>query len=287
MTKRQRGPAGIVEEVDFGVAELRPDTDRPGGWTLLLDGHPQSYVDVADARHLEFEYVRRLASVLDFAAPARAPLAVLHLGGGALTLPRYTASTRPKSVQRVVERDAKLIAMVRAALPLPRGADLRVRADDARVAVEGTAAGRFDVIVGDVYGGARVPAHLTTVEYATDVARVLATGGIYMVNLSDGPPLTFARSQVATLRQVFGEVCLMAEPGVLRGRRFGNVVLAAAMSGGRLPLAELAAAAARDPFPARLVAGADLDRFVAGARPVVDASAVDSPPPPTGLFGSR
>jgi hypothetical protein len=209
-------------------------------------------------------------------------------------------------VQRVVEPDVALTALVRRVLPLPRGADLRVRAADGRAAVEASAAGRFDVVVVDVYGGARMPARFTSVEFARAVARVLRQGGRYAVNLADGPPLDFVRGQVATLAAVFAEVCLIAEPGVLRGRRFGNIVLAAAagpvddgpppaapradaepggIDGGGLPVAELARSAARDPFPARLLAGEELDRFVAGARPVTDADAADSPPPPPDLFG--
>jgi hypothetical protein len=54
----------------------------------------------------------------------------------------------------------------------------------------------------------------------------------------------------------------------------------------RLPVAALAAAAARDAFPARLVHGRDLVRFASGARPVTDAVAVDSPAPPPSLFGT-
>ena len=133
---RRRGPAGVVAQVDFGVAELVPDTDRPDAWTLVLDGYPQSYVDTADPTHLEFEYMRRFASIVDAAAPLGRPLSVLHLGGGALTMARYVAATRPRSGQRVIERDAALIEVVRRVLPLPRGADIRVRAEDARVAVE-------------------------------------------------------------------------------------------------------------------------------------------------------
>jgi spermidine synthase len=161
--------------------------------------------------------------------------------------------------------------------------DLRVRIADARYAVEATAPRRYDLVVTDVYGnGARVPARLTSTEFAAAVARVLRPGGRYAVNLADGAPLAFVRGQLATLREVFAEVCLLAEPSVLRGRRFGNLVLAA--GDGPLPVADLAAAAARGPFPARLVHGRDLDRFVAGAKPVSDATAVDSPEPPAALF---
>lgn len=279
---RRRGPAGVVAQVDFGVAELIPDTDRPDAWTLVLDGYPQSYVDVSDPTHLEFEYMRRFASVVDAAAPLRQPLAVLHLGGGALTMARYVAATRPRSGQRVIERDAALIEMVRRVLPLPRGADIRVRADDARTAVEGYPPARFDLLLSDVYGGARVPGRVGTVEFVTAAAAVLRPGGMFAANLADSGALAYVRGQVATLRAVFPEVVLMAEPSVLRGRRFDNVVLVA--SDKPLPVADLAAAAARDPFPARLVAGEDLERFVSGARPFTDATAVDSPKPPASIF---
>jgi spermidine synthase len=280
----RRGPASIVEKVDFGVAELQPDRERPGGWTLLLDGYPQSYVDIGDPGHLEFEYVRRLASVVDLAAPLGEALTVLHLGGGALTMPRYVAATRPRSVQRVVEHDAALVALVRRVLPLPRGAGIKVRTDDARSAVEAIGGMRFDLVITDVYGAGKVPAKLATVEFATAVAGILRPGGTYTVNLADGGSLGFSRGQVATLLSVFPEVCLLAEPAMLRGRRFGNVVLVAAAEAGRLRLADLGAAAARDPFPARVVYGEDLERFAAGARPVTDATATDSPAPPERLF---
>jgi hypothetical protein len=286
MAGRRRGPAALVAQVDHGMAELVPDPGRPGGWTLFLDGYPQSYVDSTDPGYLEFEYMRHLASIVDHAAPLRQPLRVLHLGGGALTLPRYVAATRPRSSQRVVERDAALIDFVRRELPLPRDADIRVRAEDARVAVEGYPDARFDLVIVDVYGGARVPGRLASLEFVTRAARLLRPGGFYAANLADGAPLAFARAQAATLCATFGDVCLLAEPGVLRGRRFGNVVLAATLSEGGLPVGGLASAAARDPFPARLVHGSDLVKFVAGARPATDATAVDSPLPPEGLFGT-
>jgi hypothetical protein len=39
-----------------------------------------------------------------------------------------------------------------------------------------------------------------------------------------------------------------------------------------------------DPFPARVVEGAALDRFVAGSRPITDAHAGPSPAPPPEVF---
>ena len=260
-----------------------PDPDRDGSWTLLLDGTPQSHVDLTDPTHLEFEYVRRMGHVIDLATEALMPLDVVHLGGGALTLARYVAVTRPGSRQRVVEIDEPLTELVRSALPLPREARVRVRAADARVALEGSPSGSADVILCDVFAAARTPAHLTSVEFARSAQRVLRPGGVYAVNVADGPPLRFARAQAATLRAVFRSVCLLAEPGTLRGRRFGNLV--AVCSDRELPVPALARRSAADPMPARVVHGAELDRFVGGSNPVHDAGAEPSPPPPEGIFG--
>jgi spermidine synthase len=262
--------------------ELLADADRDGSWMLLVDATPQSHVDLADPRHLEFEYVRRMGHVLDLAAEPGAPLEVVHLGGGALTLPRYVSVTRPGSRQRVVEIDQRLTDLVRERLPLPRGARIRVRAEDARVGLAALRDRSADVVVTDVFSGARIPAHLTTTEFVAEARRVLRPGGLYAGNVADGPPLRFARAQVATLRAVFRHVCLLAEPGTLRGRRFGNLVAVA--SDAELPIDGFVRRCAGDPMPARVVHGGDLSRFAGTSRPVHDADAVDSPVPPDGVF---
>jgi spermidine synthase len=270
-------------EVTGGTAELLADADRDGSWMLLLNGTPQSHVDLEDPAHLEFEYVRRMGHVLDLVGDPGTPLDVLHLGGGALTLPRYLAITRPGSRQRVVEIDQPLTDLVREHLPLPRGARIRVRADDARAGLAVTHTASADVVITDVFAGARTPGHLTTVEFVTEARRVLRPGGTYIANVADGPPLRFARGQVATLQAVFAHVCLIAEPGTFRGRRFGNLV--AVSSDAELPLAGLTRRTAKDPMPARVVDSDDLARFTGTARPVHDAGAVASPEPPPGVFG--
>ncbi|MFF0465931.1 spermidine synthase [Micromonospora zamorensis] len=282
---RKRAADRVVEQVDTGQAELVPDPDRAGSWTLLLDGAPQSHVDLTDPTHLEFEYVRRLAAALDLIAPAGEPLRVLHLGGGALTLPRYVSATRPGSTQRVSEVDGALVELVRRALPWPSDTRLRVRVEDARAVLTSTRDASYDVVVADVFAGARTPAHLTSVEYAAEVARVLRPSGWYLANLADGPPLRHARAQVATVRSVLPQACLVGDAAVLRGRRYGNLVLVA----GRVtpPVPELTRRAAGDWFPGRVVAGDELDRFAGGSQVVRDADATGSDPPPPGLFSVR
>lgn len=273
----------VIREVDHGTARLMPDVDRERAWLLTVDGAPQSYVDLDDPAYLEFEYARRLAHVVDGAAGEGEPLDVLHLGGGGLSLPRYVAVTRPGSCQDVVEADRGLLDLVAEHLPLAEGSGIAVHGADARGWLEAAPADSADVIVGDVFGGSRVPAHLTSVEYAREVRRVLRPEGVYAANLADGAPFAFLRSQVATFATVFPELALVAEPAVLRGRRFGNAVLVA--SGREIDLAHLSRRVAADAFPARVEHGATLDRFSRGAEPVRDAGAVPSPVPPDGAFG--
>ena len=283
---RPGGPrVAVHREVRLGTAELVPDLDRASSWLLFIDGVPQSGVDLADPGYLEFEYVRRIGHLADLAFPPGVPLRVLHLGGGALTLPRYLQHTRPGSRQLVAELDDELTGLVREHLPLPAGHRIRVRAADARAVVESVRPSSYDLVIADVFAGAVTPAHLTTAEFAAATARALRPGGVYAVNIAAGqlplvPPgprpsasrdgLSEARSAVATIRSEYQETCMIAEASVLRGRRRGNLVIFG--SDQLLPEAELGRAVAGDPFPARLVAGEDLRRFAAGAPVVTDAA---------------
>ncbi|MEJ8635166.1 MULTISPECIES: spermidine synthase [Streptomyces] len=275
-------PEPVVAQVDGGLAELIPDRERPRAWALLIDGAPQSHVDLDDPAHLSFEYQRRLGHVVDLVAPPGRPLQVVHLGGGAFTLARYVAATRPRSTQQVVELDGPLVQLVRSHLPLDPGARIRVRSGDARAGLAKVPDGWADLVIADVFGGARTPAHLTSTEFLADVRRVLRPGGYYAANLADGPPLAHLRAQVATAAGLFPELALAADPTVFRGRRFGNAVLLA--SDVPLPVAEFTRRVASDPHPGRVEHGKELVDFTGGAAAVTDASAKPSPAPPPAVF---
>lgn len=263
-----------------GVAELLADADRPGGWLLLLDRIRQSYVDLDDPGYLDFEYVQAFADVLD--ALPRGPLAVTHVGGGACTLARYVAATRPGSPQIVLEPDAALTALVRARLPFKRGTRVRIRPVGGRAGIAALAAASADVVVIDAFQGGRVPAELTTAEFVTDVARVLKPSGVLLVNVADGPPGVYVRRLGSTVRAVLPSALMIADPAVLKGRRFGNVVLAA--SPGALPVAAVTRAARAAPFPRRVLAGAALVTYTGGAAPLTDADPLRSPKPPEEMW---
>lgn len=269
---------------DGSIARIAPSSFT-SGYELDVAGTPQSHVDLDDPTHLHFEYVGRMAAVIDQLRLPGQPLTAVHLGGGALTIPRYLAHTRPGSRQQVIELEQALVDLVRENLPLPRGAQIRVRIGDARAGLAKlpeALTGNVDLLVSDVYSGAQTPAHLTTVEFYREAARLLTADGVLLVNVADGAGLAFARRQVATVREVLPEIALLAEVQTLKGRRFGNLVIAA--SAAPLPTAWLPRLMAAGPHPAKVATGAELAEFVRGAVPATDATATASPKPAASLF---
>jgi SAM-dependent methyltransferase len=260
------GPRPGQHHVATGTAELLADADDPDGWMVLVNGVASSYVHLSDPTRLEFEYVRWIGHVLDLVAGPGQPLRVAHLGGAGCTLARYVAATRPGSPQVVFEVDGELAALMREAFGR-RG--FRVRMADARAGLAGLPAGSRDVVVRDAFVGASVPGHLSTLEFAREAARVLATGGLYVANVGDREGAPLSRAEAATLLAAFAEVAMVGEPAQLRGRRFGNVVLVA--GDGPLPLDGLARLLAGGAVPARLVPPDRVRELVAGIPPLLDA----------------
>lgn len=282
----------VVRRLPGGaLAEIREDRWRPGTFELVVDGTPQSHVDLGDPRELSFEYVRRMGHVIDRIGEPGEAVTALHLGAGALTIPRYVAATRPGSRQQVIELDRDLVELVREVLPWSRLDAIRVRYGDARDMLGRLPAallGTCDLVVVDVFSGARIPAHVTSVEFYREVAGFLSPGGVVLVNVADGPPMRFARAQAATLAAALdadpasGLVVALAEAQVLKGRRFGNVVLAASRAG--IPTDWLPRLLAAGPHPAQLVAGDALAAWTGTAAVTTDADATGSPDPGRGVF---
>ncbi|WP_230882386.1 spermidine synthase [Planomonospora sp. ID91781] len=282
MSRREaQGPMPGRYPVTFGEVDLLRDLDRPSGWVVSSGGVPQSYVDLDDPTYLDFEYVQLMALVIDLLDEG--PLDAVHVGGCACTLPRYVAATRPGSRQIVAEPDGGLVQLVRDQLRLKSVPRLKVKILDGRSATAGLADGSADLLVLDAFSGAMMPLDLATSEYMGEVARVLRPSGTLLVNIADGKGLAFARRVLATIGGTFRHVAMLAEPGVLRGRRFGNLIAAA--SPAALPLAGLTRRAAGGLTQARCLHGEELSRFVAGAPPLNDGDSVVVPVPPPAVFG--
>lgn len=263
-----------------GHERVIEDPNRPGSWLVRLGHADHSYVDPDDPDYLLFDYIQRIAEALDLYAPAGQRIGVVHVGGAGMTLPRYVAATRPTSAQIVLEPDEALIAEVRAAMPLPKHSGIKVRPIDGRAGIAAMPEAYTDVVIVDAFDGNQVPAELTTVGFLGDVRRVLRPAGMAILNLTDHRDLSYTRRVLASAQTIWPNVLLSAEPGTLKGKRFGNLLVFA--SAGPLPEDDLQRRAASAAFPYRVLAGSHLTRFVGSAAPFSDLAPEPSPEPPVG-----
>ncbi|WP_200947807.1 spermidine synthase [Phycicoccus sp. Root101] len=261
---------------EAGTSPVEFVDDGTGGTVVMIDGHPQSYVQLGDPRLLVFEYVQFLAAVVDVLPEG--PVAATHVGGAGLTLPRYVAHTRPGSPQIVLEPAQDVTSAVRQTLPLPRGHRIRVRPVDGRSGLRQLADGSAELVAVDAYAAGRVPAELTSTEWFTDVARVLGAGGLLAMNTADEPSRRHLARLHATIATVLPHTAAIATSEVRKGRRFGNTVLVA--SAQPLPLTALARRVAMTAFSATLLHGPSLARTLGSAQPFTDEDAEASPEPP-------
>jgi spermidine synthase len=256
---------------------LVPDLAYPRAFTLRVGRTDQSYVDLDDPLRLEFDYVQRLVDVLDTVAEPGKRIRVIHVGGAGMTLPRYVAATRPTSAQIVLEPDVELTTFVRRHLPLSPRSGIKVRGVDGRRGIAELRDAYVDVVIIDAFVGARVPAELTTAEFFADARRALSDHGLIMINITDRGPLDYARRVLAGVCLAFPHVLLCAEPSTLKGRRFGNVIIAGASA--PLPYADISQRVGRSPFPYRVLRGARLRQLLADASPFSGMDAEESPEP--------
>ncbi|MFI5806799.1 fused MFS/spermidine synthase [Streptomyces sp. NPDC051561] len=267
-------PGDCDTETRYHCVRVVADPARDGGRTLVLDGVRHSYVDLADPTHLEFTYVRAVASAVDAVFPEREPLVAHHLGGGGLTLPRYLAATRPGTRNVVSEIDSGVVRVdhTRFGSPDPR---TEVRVEDGRLGLRRLDPGSRDLVVGDAFGGVSVPWHLTTAEALAEVRRVLTTNGLYVANLIDHGDLAFARAEVATLRATFKQVSLLGRPadigtGSSGTRVGGNFVVLASNSHRPVDLRATQEALDARHTGWRIATGAALTTWIADAQPLTD-----------------
>jgi spermidine synthase len=190
---------------------------------FILDTFVNSVVDVDDPTFIGPRYAFAVDAVVQSAAGAPAS-DFLFIGGGGFALPRYYAATQG-AMATVLEIDSAVPEIAVEELGLDPGTWLRTITGDARIGIR-SAEGVFDVVVGDAFSGRSVPWHLTTTEFITDISERLADGGIYVINVIDYPPSSFAKAELSTLAEVFDYVAVVAPASYLAGERGGNIILA-------------------------------------------------------------
>ena len=219
------------------IADAPDDPEgRDHGRSLIIDGLRHAHVDLDDAEFLDIRYMRIFAAAAE-TLPA-GPLRVLHVGGGGFSLPRYISSVRPGSTNTVLELDADLVDIARTELGLTDADALDIRTGDARLHLDDLETDGFDLIVGDAFGGSSVPWHLTTVEVMREIDRLLAPGGTYVMNVIDGGDSRFARAELATLGEVFGNLSMIEPQDGIPNRPVNQVLIASHTSIPLVPIVE-------------------------------------------------
>ena len=221
-----------------GQVELRADKYSPGDWELLVNGVPSSHI-AANPAQLEYEYMRWIAAIavrhIDSHLDPRT-LRITHLGGGGCSLARFFVDRYPRSRNTVVELDGDLAQLVRKWFELPRAPQLKIRVGDAATVVQSFVPASRDIVIRDVFAGATTPDSCASREFFRQISQSLAAGGIYIANCGDHSQLRLAKSELRSMSEVFHSVAVIADPAMLKGRRYGNIILIASNS--PLPLAD-------------------------------------------------
>lgn len=273
------GPRPGRYPISTGSAELVADGDSPDGWLLKINGVQSSHIVLGDPLRLDFEYMRWITALIEdrFDPTPGTRLRVLHQGGGGCSMPRYLAARYPEARQVVVELDAKLADYVREWFDLPRAPFVRIRVGEARAVTESLTPQTRDVVIRDVFAGPRTPDPLTTVESTQASARLLDAGGLYVANVGSAPDHVSARIEAAAIAAIFPHTAVIADPAMLKGRRYGNIIVA----GSATPIPASPALRRRllgGAMPAQMWEDSEVRAWIGDAPPRTDPRQ-ESPPP--------
>lgn len=245
--------------ISTGTARLEPVPAEPDSWVLYVNGVPSSCITLSDPIRLDFEYLDWMARIIDTVFHTGQTLRAVHIGAAGCSLARYIDATRPGSRQTAIDIDAQLLDYVREWFELPRSPALKLRAGDGAEEIATFRDNALSLIVRDAFAGAEAPAQLADDVFFGHVSRTLAAEGLYLANIADRPPHQSARAELTRMREHFGHIALVADPGQLRGRRYGNLLAVA--SGAEFDVIAVAKALRAGPAMATVLTGRKLADF--------------------------
>ena len=209
--------------ISTGFVSLHDEPD--GSTSVWVNNVPSSRMRV-EPDVLDFEYMRHMAAAIDAWRPPATMLA-LHVGAAACTLPRYLVHRYPTSRHIAVDVDTMLTTLARTWWDLPRAPQLRIRAQDGLAAVATRHDDSLDLVVRDAFAGDRTPAHLSDDTWWAHARRAVRPDGLVVANVATVPGTDLGRADAVAARAHFRQVVAIAEHAVLKGKRRGNVILAA------------------------------------------------------------
>ena len=187
--------------------------------SMSLDRLVHGFVDLNDARWLEYDYEQIAAAIIERAHPrSERTLRAFFVGGGSYTFQRYLLAVRGTHAKVTsLEIDPAVTLAAERAMGLEPDPRHEIVHEDARTWLgrRDREAPRYDVVLGDAFHDVGVPWHLTTLECAREVHGVLRRdgSGLYLINIIDDPAAgRFLGSVLVTLESVFRHVEILSLP---------------------------------------------------------------------------
>lgn len=233
----------------FTTYEGEDEERRPYIHSLALDHLTHSAVKSHDPSWLYYphEYIQGELTLLASDRSPTEPPAVLVIGGGGYTFPRWVEMMIPRVSMDVVEIDPAVTEVAHSHLGLSRNTKIRsIHMDGRQFVREKAKKKHYQLVMQDAVNDLAVPYHLMTKEYNDAIKETLAPDGAYLLTIIDSiEDGDLWRAAVNTMRQSFKHV-EMLDPSAFaktNGRIVGRHVYIIYGSDSPFPLAEVRASA--------------------------------------------
>jgi spermidine synthase len=198
---------------------------------LVMDGLIHNRYNPLDPDDLIYEYVKIFSAITDHMVTnvvKTASFSTLSIGGGACLFPAYLDRRYPESENEIVEIDPEVVRIAHRYFDLQENPRLKITIADARSYVNSIHDSRkFDLVFLDAFSSYSVPTHLTTREFAQDVANILSPKGALIVNVVDVFSIgKFLAAYITTLERIFPNVSVFSGSNFTPERRNTFVLLA-------------------------------------------------------------
>jgi spermidine synthase len=234
---------GVLYSTDSHYSHIEVKNTEGGTKRILvMDGLIHNMHDLKNPNNLLYEYERifdALTRAFQQDYLKKETFHTLTLGGGALTFPSYLSRTYPLATHEVVEIDPQVVDVAFRYFEVPKTKNLSIHTLDARLFIQGaqTQDRIWDIVYLDAFNSFSIPYHLTTREFTSTAAELVAENGMLLANAIDIPKYGgFLGAYYKTLSSVFPYVTVYGSPEVSQDRR-STFVLAASRS--PLPYEEL------------------------------------------------
>jgi len=169
----------------------------------------QACINLKNKDKLVFEYTRSILVGLAY-NPKPKRILIIGLGGG--SLPKAFSELLPDTEVVSVEIDSAVAKLARKYFDYSESDKIKTSVMDGRVYVKRALRKQqyFDWIILDAFNGDYIPEHLLTIEFLTEVKKLLKPNGILSANTFNGSNLFDYES--VTYQKVFKELRILKSP---------------------------------------------------------------------------